>query len=126
LLGLLVLAYVISLIAVFLTPIAAGWRAGLVLVATAFAIQEWHRLPGSGSRAPGSLRVYEHGAVEIGRRDGSFESASLAGARVFPELVVLELRCGGRILRLPLVADAVAAVPFRRLRAMLVWRDWRE
>lgn len=122
----LALAYVISLIAVFLTPIASGWRAGLALLFTVLAIHEWRRLPGIGSRAPDSLRVYVHGAVEIGRRDGSFESATLAGARVLPVLVVLELRCGRRLLRLPLAADAVSEVPFRRLRAMLVWRDWRE
>jgi hypothetical protein len=119
------LVHLVALSAILLAPLSAGWRAGLALLLAVLAGYEWRKLPGSGHRAVATLHIRAGGAVEIGLGDGSCEQGSLRQARILPGLVMLELACGRRSRRVPLMADAVAAGPFRRLRAMLGWQHWQ-
>jgi toxin CptA len=70
-----------------------------------------------------SLRLKTDGTLEIERPDGARQEACvLPGTTVFPWLVVLSLRVGGRKESLTLPMDALGVDGQRQLRLWLRWK----
>jgi hypothetical protein len=66
------------------------------------------------------------GELEIETKVGASETASPATIEphttILPGLIVLSLRCQGKRLVLPLLADSLSTDDYRQLRVWLQWR----
>jgi hypothetical protein len=72
------------------------------------------------------LHLGTRGELEIEIKVGAGETATIATIEpyttIFPGLIVLLLRCQGKRLVLPLLADSVSTDNYRQLRLWLQWR----
>jgi hypothetical protein len=72
------------------------------------------------------LHLGTRGELEIETKVGAGETATIATIEpyttILPGLIVLLLRCQGKRLVLPLLADSVSTDNYRQLRLWLQWR----
>jgi hypothetical protein len=105
-------------ISVSMLPWAVRWvLMGLVAVSLLVSLRHQRRQPVT------ALILGRYGELEIETKVGARETVLIGPhTTVFPGLIVLLLRRGGRPLALPLLPDALDADAHRQLRLWLQWR----